>query len=251
MDLIQNAHQVLRKSNLQRIKELIESTDYDLAQKWAIEIAGDPNQAQLIIPEEKFIKAVRNSNSVSLTTREEKLFGLGLGINPPIDPKWKRFTIERNAAISNYEGAQSVLDLDIYSIETSLYENSPLAVEIQGDEEISDFLKAHAPNSSVWPGNPELVFWAGMRNQSGELITVGAVTMWETGQKIVSSVGTAEHERGKGIATKLVAEMVAKANELGFPRLGLAVRADNIPAKRAYEKVGFVLCGEFTIFERD
>jgi RimJ/RimL family protein N-acetyltransferase len=44
---------------------------------------------------------------------------------------------------------------------------------------------------------------------------------------------------------------VAKANELGFPRLGLAVRADNIPAKRAYEKVGFVLCGEFTIFERD
>lgn len=96
-----------------------------------------------------------------------------------------------------------------------------------------------------------LVFWAGKRNQSGELIAVGAVTMWETGQKVVSSVGTAEHERGKGLATKLVAEMVAKANELGFARLGLAVRADNIPAKRAYEKVGFVLCGEFTIFERD
>lgn len=75
--------------------------------------------------------------------------------------------------------------------------------------------------------------------------------MWETGQKVVSSVGTAGHERGKGLATKLLAEMVAKSNELGFARLGLAVRADNIPAKRAYEKVGFVLCGEFTIFERD
>jgi ribosomal protein S18 acetylase RimI-like enzyme len=231
--------------------DLVESTDYALAQKWAIEIAGDPNQAQLIIPEDRFIRAVRNSNSVSLTTREEKLFGLGLGINPPIDPKWKRFTIERKAAPSNYEGAQSVLDLDIYSIETSLYKDAPKAVEIQGDTEISDFLKAHAPNSSVWPGNPELIFWAGMRNQSGELIAVGAVTMWETGQKVLSSVGTAGHERGKGIATKVVAEMVAKANELGFPRLGLAVRADNIPAKRAYEKVGFILCGEFTIFERD
>ena len=231
--------------------DLVESTDYALAQKWAIEIAGDPNQAQLIIPEDRFIRAVRNSNSVSLTTNDEKLFGLGLGINPPIDPKWKRFTIERKAARSNYEGAESVLDLDIYSIETSLYGNSPIAMEIHDDEEISDFLKVHAPNSSVWPGNLELVFWAGIRNDSGELIAVGAVTMWETGQKVLSSVGTAEHERGKGIATKLVAEMVATANELEFPRLGLAVRADNIAAKRAYEKVGFALCGEFTIFERD
>ena len=231
--------------------DLLESTDYALAQKWAIEISGDPNQAQLIIPEDSFVKAVRNSNSVSLTTMDEKLFGLGLGINPPIDPKWKRFTIERKAVTGNFEGAQSVLDLDIYSIETRLYENAPIAVEIQGDEEISDFLKAHAPNSSVWPGNPELVFWAGIRNDSGELIAVGAVTMWETGQKVLSSVGTAEHERGKGLATKLVAEMVAKAHDLEFPRLGLAVRADNIAAKRAYEKVGFVLCGEFTIFERD
>ena len=233
------------------MEELIESSDYALAQKWAIEVAGEPNQAQLIIPEDRFIKAVRNSNSVSLTTMDEQLFGLGLGLNPPIDPNWKRFTIERKAVTSNYAGADSVLDLDIYSIETQLYENSPLAVEIQVDTEISDFLKAHAPNSSVWPGNPELVFWAGKRNQSGELIAVGAVTMWETGQKIVSSVGTAEHERGKGIATKLIAEMVAKANELGFPRLGLAVHAKNIAAKKVYEKVGFVLCGEFTIFERD
>ena len=231
--------------------DLIEITDYALAQKWAVEISGDPNQAQLIIPEDRFIRAVRNSNSVSLTTREEKLFGLGLGVNPPLDPKWKRFTIERKAVKSNYEGAESVLDLDIYSIETRLYENSPMAVEIQGDEEISDFLKVHAPNSSVWPGNPELVFWAGIRNDSGELIAVGAVTMWETGQKIVSSVGTAENERGKGLAPKLVGEMVAKAHELEFPRLALAVRADNIAAKRAYEKVGFALCGEFTIFERD
>lgn len=233
------------------MEELIESTDYALAQKWAIEIAGDPNQAQMIIPEDGFIKAVRNSNSVSLTRVDEKLFGLGLGVNPPIDSSWERYTVERKVDTSNYVDSIPLLDLDIYSIETRLYENSPMAVEIQGDTEISDFLKAHAPNSSVWPGNPELVFWAGKRNQSGELIAVGAVTMWETGQKVVSSVGTAEHERGKGLATKLVAEMVAKSNELGFARLGLAVRADNISAKRAYEKVGFVLCGEFTIFERD
>lgn len=233
------------------MEKLIESTDYALAQKWAIEIAGDPNQAQLIIPEDRFIRAVRNSNSVSLTTSDEKLFGLGLGINPPIDPKWKRFTIERKAVTSNYESAQSVLDLDIYSIETQSLAGSKIAEDLEGDQEISDFLTAYAPNSSVWPGNPELVFWAGIRNDSGELIAVGAVTMWETGQKILSSVGTAEHERGKGLATKLVAEMVAKAHDLEFPRLGLAVRADNIAAKRAYEKVGFVLCGEFTIFERD
>ena len=152
------------------MEELIESSDYALAQKWAIEVAGEPNQAQLIIPEDRFIKAVRNSNSVSLTTMDEQLFGLGLGLNPPIDPNWKRFTVERKADTSNYADAVSLLDLDIYSIETQLYKNSPIAIEIHGDEEISDFLKLHAPNSSVWPGNPELVFWAGKRNQSGELI---------------------------------------------------------------------------------
>lgn len=123
--------------------------------------------------------------------------------------------------------------------------------DVYEDEEISDFLTANAPNSSVWPANPEVVFWAGKRNADGDLIAVGAVTMWETGQKVLSSVGTAINERGKGHATKLVTEMVAKANELGFARLGLAVRADNIAAKRSYEKVGFNLCGEFTIFERN
>ncbi len=228
-----------------------ESTDYELAQKWAIEISGDPNQAQMIIPEDGFIKAVRNSNSVSLTTMGDQLFGLGLGIDPPIDPDWERFTVERKVDTSNYVDSIPLLDLDIYSIETRKYAGLPISEEIQGDEEIADFLKVNAPNSSVWPGNPELVFWAGSRNLDGELIAVGAVTMWETGQKIVSSVGTAENQRGKGIATKLVAEMVAKSNKLGFPRLGLAVRADNIAAKRSYEKVGFTLCGEFTIFERD
>lgn len=139
------------------MEELIESTDYALAQKWAIEIAGDPNQAQMIIPEDGFIKAVRNSNSVSLTRVDEKLFGLGLGVNPPIDSSWERYTVERKVDTSNYVDSIPLLDLDIYSIETRLYENSPMAVEIQGDTEISDFLKAHAPNSSVWPGNPELV----------------------------------------------------------------------------------------------
>ena len=233
------------------MEKLFESTDYALAQKWAIEIAGDPNQAQLIIPEDRFIKAVRNSNSVSLTTMDEKLFGLGLGVNPPIDPDWKRFTVERKVDTSKYVDSIPLLDLDIYSIETQLFAGSKIAEDLESDEEISDFLTAYAPNSSVWPGNPEVVFWAGTRNESGELIAVGAVTMWESGQKVISSVGTAEHERGKGLATKLVSEIVAKSNKLGFPRLGLAVRADNIAAKRSYEKVGFILCGEFTIFERD
>lgn len=233
------------------MEELIEIRDYALAQKWAIEIAGDPNQAQMIIPPAGFIKAVRNSNSVSLTRKDEKLFGLGLGINPPIDPDWERYTVERKVDTSVFTGSTPLLELDVYSIETRQYAGLPISEEIQGDEEIADFLTANAPNSSVWPGNPEVVFWAGKRNADGDLIAAGAVTMWETGQKVLSSVGTAINERGKGHATKLVTEMVAKSNELGFVRLGLAVRADNFAAKRSYEKVGFNLCGEFTIFERN
>lgn len=233
------------------MEKLIESTDYALAQKWAIEIAGDPNQAQMIIPEDGFIKAARNSNSVSLTRKDGKLFGLGLGINPPIDPDWERYMVERKVETSDLTDSTPLLELDIYSIETEQFKGTLVNFDVYEDEEISDFLTANAPNSSVWPANPEVVFWAGKRNAAGDLIAVGAVTMWETGQKVLSSVGTAINERGKGHATKLVTEMVAKANELGFARLGLAVRADNIAAKRSYEKVGFNLCGEFTIFERD
>ena len=106
------------------MEKLIESTDYALAQKWAIEIAGDPNQAQMIIPEVGFIKAVRNSNSVSLTRKDEKLFGLGLGINPPIDPDWERYMVERKVETSDLTDSTPLLELDIYSIETEQFKGT-------------------------------------------------------------------------------------------------------------------------------
>lgn len=234
-----------------KMEKVLETSDYALAQKWAIEIAGDPNQAQMIIPKDGFIKAVRNLTSVSLTRKEDKVFGLGLGPNPVIDKSWERFSVERKADASNYINATPIVDLDIFFIDTNQYLGFPFAKRIEDVGEISDFLSTNAPESSVWPGNPEVLFWAGKRNEAGELIAIGALTMWESGQKVISSVGTAHEERGKGHATQLVAEMVATSHEMGFPRVGLAVRADNVAAKRSYEKVGFTLCGEFTIFTRN
>ena len=38
---------------------------------------------------------------------------------------------------------------------------------------------------------------------------------------------------------------------MGKARATSKKKAEEIAAKRAYEKVGFILCGEFTIFERD
>ena len=48
------------------MEELIESSDYALAQKWAIEVAGEPNQAQLIIPEDRFIKPLKMLSSFNI-----------------------------------------------------------------------------------------------------------------------------------------------------------------------------------------
>lgn len=53
---------------------------------------------------------------------------------------------------------------------------------------------------------------------------------------------TAESHRGQGIATRLISELLSRAREAGALTAYLQVEADNIPARRAYEKFGFEDC---------
>jgi ribosomal protein S18 acetylase RimI-like enzyme len=67
----------------------------------------------------------------------------------------------------------------------------------------------------------------------------------------VFDVLTAEHARGQGIATAMVARLLASAWEHGARRAYLQVNADNAPALAAYRKLGFATAYEYHYRGRD
>lgn len=138
-------------------------------------------------------------------------------------------------------------DWDFYSIDTDAF-TALESAEIGSDsEEITDFLNTNAPDSSVWPDDPEILFW-GQKRIAGELVSLGALVQWRTGQVMFASIGTHLDHRSKGLAQQLVREMLARVAKLGVAHVGLGVFAGNISAKRAYEKVGFQLVSEFSSY---
>lgn len=56
----------------------------------------------------------------------------------------------------------------------------------------------------------------------------------------IDNVAVDAHYRGKGIASELVAEMIACGESAGVQDFTLEVRVGNVAAIRVYEKMGFV-----------
>ena len=106
--------------------------------------------------------------------------------------------------------------------------------------------RSHAPDSSVRPGDPEVIFWGGVRNEVGELAALAALVKWQSGFHLLSSVVTRAQDRGNGYATKLSGAMAAHAHSLGIKEVGLGVRSENFAAQRAYAKAGFKKLADFT-----
>ena len=138
---------------------------------------------------------------------------------------------------------------DLYSIDTGSFQSFDPAIESSNYPEIDDFLNTHARKSSVWPGNEEVLFWGEIREQE-QLVATGALVQWRTGQVMFASIATHSDYRSKGLAQKLVSQMLSSANIRGISHVGLGVFAGNASAKRAYEKVGFLLVGEFTSYQK-
>jgi ribosomal protein S18 acetylase RimI-like enzyme len=138
---------------------------------------------------------------------------------------------------------------DFYSIDTNGFERFDPVTESSNHSEIENFLKAHARKSSVWPGNEEVLFWGEIREHE-QLVATGALVQWRTGQVMFASIATHADYRSKGLGQKLVSQMLGNASRSGITRVGLGVFSENGSAKRAYEKVGFNLIGEFTSYQK-
>ena len=156
-----------------------------------------------------------------------------------------RVTIPRNWTKVELEKRS---EWNFFLIDSATTPNQPLkhlVVELNSDEEINSFIDNYAPNSSTKPGDPEILFWYGIRNPRGELLSIGASVRWKSGPTMVVSIATAPSERGKSMAQEVTASLVKRLFDLGSPVVGLGVWAANAPAIRAYESVGFRLSEEF------
>jgi RimJ/RimL family protein N-acetyltransferase len=200
-------------------------------------------------PAHKFIEAVVNPEGFSFSVNDEdgSIFVMALGSNPVI-LDGNEIATSRNVEMDSLKYKRQV-SWDLYSIETESFQAFEPAIESSDYSEIDNLLKTHARKSSVWPGNEEVLFWGEIRDQ-GLLVATGALVQWRTGQVMFASIATHSDYRSKGLAQKLVSQMLGNASRSGITRVGLGVFAENAAAKRAYEKVGFALIGEFTSYQK-
>jgi ribosomal protein S18 acetylase RimI-like enzyme len=200
------------------------------------------------IPEEKFLAAEIDSSGNFLISREDDgIYGIALGPSPVIPTNWKNFSMESQGISSLPDAFKVVAEWDCYWAPTVKGEAIPQA-RSSGDE-ISEFLKAHAPDSSVFPGNDEILQWIEIRNED-QLVAIAALCRWQSGRIVISSVATHSDHRGKGYGKALIQKCLLAGSTYGESFLCLGVRHENASAQMLYQGSGFTLMHNFSYCER-
>lgn len=105
--------------------------------------------------------------------------------------------------------------------------------------EAGDLLDRVYPSSYARPGVPGVRRWAGIRDDAGGLVAIGADAWSTTSVGLISGVVTDPAARGTGLGTRLCAFLVhALLTEHG--RAALMVDDWNTAAIRLYERLGLV-----------
>jgi ribosomal protein S18 acetylase RimI-like enzyme len=203
---------------------------------------------QVWVPRELFESAhIDGAGNLSITRVDDGLFGLAIGPNPYIAPEWNRFSVESKGVTDLPAGAELVDAWDCYWAKTA--PSGELSERKFSDEAIKDFLELHAPNSSVFPGDDEILHWIEVI-EDGELVGVGALCRWQSGNVVISSVGTHIERRRQGIGRKVMEGALSGGSHFGASFISLGVMHSNESAQRLYRALGFTLMHNFTYFER-
>ena len=227
---------------------MLESTsELSTAQEWAAELLQDKNPAKYYLAQENFVAAYRKNASFSFLIKGEDFYSQMYGPDAHFDDRciWLSVTGGEPSLAGKMQSGRG---FQFWEAVTS--ENASSIELLDNAAEISSIITEHAPDSSVQPGDPEEVFWGGIRNEAGELTALAVLVKWQSGYHVMASVVTREEDRGKGYATKLCSGMISHAHSLGIKEIGLGVRRTNIAAQRAYEKAGFTMLAEFTNYGR-
>jgi putative acetyltransferase len=97
---------------------------------------------------------------------------------------------------------------------------------------------------------PDISFWTA--REDGELLGCGALKLLGGGGE-VKSMRTTSAARGRGVAARLLAEIVAEAERLGLDQLSLETGTEDFfaPARRLYFRHGFTECPPFADYTLD
>ncbi len=98
---------------------------------------------------------------------------------------------------------------------------------------------------------PEVTFWS--IRDGDTLVGCGAIARLDDRHAEVKSMRTAAEHRGTGVASRLLAHILAGAKAMGLSRLSLETGATEPfrPARRLYAKFGFEYCGPFADYRPD
>ena len=223
------------------------TTDFALANEQYAQLFPGSPFFDAWVPRSHFICADYDGVNLSITRRDEKIYGMAFGPSPLIPADWDSFSIESRGLLSLPEDAEKMDEWDCYWAPTT--ESIAIPARNKSDSEITSFLEAHAPNSSVFPGNDEILSWIEVI-EDGELVGTAALCRWQSGRVVVSSVATHSDRRGQGIGKKVMAASLAVAGGLGEEVLSLGVMHANESAHRLYQSMGFTLMHNFTYCER-
>jgi putative acetyltransferase len=99
--------------------------------------------------------------------------------------------------------------------------------------------------------DPAIEFWTA--REDGRLLGCGAVKDLGHAHGEIKSMRTTAGARGRGVATLVLEHLLHTARGRGFRRLSLETGTEEYfaPARRLYERHGFVPCDPFAQYVRD
>ena len=223
-------------------------SDFDLARAEYEKFYPNSPFFDTWVPREKFQSAeVDGKGSISISREDDGIYGIAIGPSPVISSEWKDFSIESRAIGLIPEDFKAGVQWDSYWAPTK--SGDSVIAQQSADDEIDAFLKLHAPDSSVFPGNDEILQWVEIY-EGDELAAVAALCRWESGRVVISSVATHVDLRGRGLGKTLMENCLIAGEAMGETYLSLGVRHRNTSAQRLYQATGFALMHNFTYCER-
>ncbi len=228
---------------------MLETTsELSTAQQWAVDLLRENNSAKYYMSETNFVAAYKNENSFSFIVQGEPFYGHMYGEGAFQDERCSDIAVAgfKPELIGNLQPRGG------FQFWEAITSDTGSGIELlTNPDEIRTMIEKHAPDSSVFPGDPEEIFWGGIRNAAGELAALAVLVKWQSGFHVMASVVTREQDRGKGFATQLSRGMITRAHSLGISKIGLGVRENNFAAQRVYEKSGFKKLADFTHYSRE
>jgi len=199
-----------------------------------------PRHKRLIktwVPKSHFIELLHNEAGISVSREDDGIFAFALGDMSPVRENWRKISFERTSKWLSNAVTFDKTEWEAHYISIDPKPLNGLTKRLK-DNEIADFLKVNAPDSSVFPGSDEIVHWTSLHD--GEhLVGVGAICRWQSGEYVIASVATDMNSRSKGFGKKLMELMKSDLANLGISEACLGVLSENLAAKRVYELVGF------------